>query len=169
MRSAVTPRAAEVASPPRPACPADTASRKAYPARDRPSDCTASRRSAPNGTVPDAGRQARARPVPASSPGVHSMIATRLEDVLAVEVPGDPQPPPTGNAGKTATHVSQCYCARPSSSRRRSRNDGPPPLTTDLAGCWRGRIRGLNAPAPVPAAVGSRGPADQFDPRDDLR
>src|SRR4030095_11785462 len=37
MRSAVTPRAAEVASPPRPACPEDTASRKASPARHRPS------------------------------------------------------------------------------------------------------------------------------------
>ena len=47
--------------------------------------------------------------------------------------------------------------------------DGPPPLPTDLAGCWRGRVRCLNEPAPVPAAVGSRGPADQFDPRDDLR
>ena len=130
----------------------------------------ASRRLAPNGTVPNAGRQATARPVPASSPGVHSMIATRLEDVLAVEVPGDPQPPPTGATPATPRRTYRSAIARgpPARGGEAEMMDRRRFLLTS-AGCWRGRIRCLNEPAPVPAAVGSRGPADQFDPRDDLR
>jgi len=37
------------------------------------------------------------------------------------------------------------------------------------AHCWRGWIRWLSEPAPLPAAVGSRGPADPVDPNDDIR